>query len=303
MADYSTELFKVLNNADSGDFVPEILDENVTRDSINTSLIPFLVNEGVLQFDYRLVGTAGNSFSFTDVDNVSRHTIVEGVETGYRAISTNSRELTISGSGLAIQDTKESRQDVLRKLTQEFSPIIRDAIKDGMDEDIMSTILTSSNTKYVNDRANDNAVTATDVLTPSHIVDVATFFTTNNQIQGVGIVAPSVYGDLLKSGSLQEYSKAGDNFALRNGEVKELAGMPIAKSNYVTSVANSGSITVYSNVFLAKRALLFGWKLPVNITIEDDKMTLRSITTQGWTRYGVARKHLSNKRILVFKSA
>jgi N4-gp56 family major capsid protein len=192
------------------------------------------------------------------------HLLQEGIVPSASALSVNKIEATIAqyGDYASVSDllSMTGLDNVIEKASEQYGYAAADLIEQLIEPELVST----ATTDYVEDAANDAAVTAAMIPTLRDYVKEMvrlkkTFVKKHPKLDAYGVVLhPSHEFDLLGEsnvGGLIDSAKYGlaDAKALMQGEVGKAYGMRFFVSDAMTSAANASSVTVCRDLIIGEQ--------------------------------------------------
>lgn len=209
---------------------------------------------------------------------------------------------------------------VLENLAELFGKAAAETVEDL----IVAELDSAAAIQRVNDRANDNAIVAGDVLNHKEIIEAmisqkVAFIGPHEMGDYMGVIHPSCQYDLLidtQSGAWYDLNKFNPGpqaqEKILKGEFGKLYGCRLLVSDKMTAATNSGSVSVKKSYIIGEEAFgvveLDGNS--IKMIIKDNKSggvanPLEQFSTVGYKIHGFAAKFLeaSSKRVVQIRSS
>jgi hypothetical protein len=97
---------------------------------------------------------------------------------------------------------------------------------------------------------------------------------------GAVIMHSKPYGDLLKTGAIQNQYQSGMD-VLKSGMISTISGLPIIVSDLVTTGTVSTSITTYNTYIIGPKALGLFYQREVNVEFDRDILKLSDVISSN----------------------
>lgn len=208
---------------------------------------------------------------------------------------------------------------VLQNLSERFGRAAAETIEDL----IVAELDASGFVQRVNNRANDDAIVAGDILNHSELLEAVisqkiAYIGPHEMGAYMAVLHPSCQFDILNetaTGSwvdVNKYAGPESQGKILRGEFGQLYGMRMLVSDKMTAAANMSSVSVKKNYVIGEEAFgvveLDGDS--IEMIIKDHKSggvsnPLEQFATVGYKIHGFAAKYLdaSSKRVVILKSS
>jgi N4-gp56 family major capsid protein len=254
--------------------------------------------------------------------NSSTSALTEGTAPSEIAFTTANVTATVSQYGQfskvsdLLSDT--AIDPVLESLSERFGRAASETIEDL----IVAELDAQAFIQRVNNRANDDAIVAGDVLNHKELIEAmisqkVAYIGPHEMGNYMGIIHPACQYDLLsdtQTGSWLDVNKfvEGQQAKLLRGEFGQLYGIRLAVSDKMTAAANMSSVSVKKSYVIGEEAFgvveLNGDSM--SMIIKDHKSggvsnPLEQFATVGYKIHGFAAKYLdaSSKRVVQIRSS
>lgn len=235
--------------------------------------------------------------------------LTEGTTPNETLVSAQNVTATIAQYGQYTKVSDLFEMTAIDPVLENHSELLGEAAAETIEDLIISELDANGSVQYVNDRANDNAVTASDVLVMKELIEAKLTLKVDrvppHKIgKYVAVLSPSCEYDLeveKNQGGWLDISQFAlrDTDNIKNGVLGDAYGIRFFSSDKMTTVANSSSVNVYKNYMLGSRP--FGVveldAKNVQMIIKDNKSggvsnPLELFSTVGYKIPGFVAKYL-----------
>lgn len=262
--------------------IPEVWAEDIEMKAQPQRWMRQLEGPGILVVNTDLLDAPGDIVHIPKLNDLTPATtpIGETTELDPEAMSDDEITLEPDEYGKAVEITRKLMRRWYRKSMEKVTEALANSLAQGEDVNIITAAIAGASLENFPDETFTTVddITASDIFIPEQLARASTLLDNANAPgeDRFAVIHTVQKGALLRDEQFIDASKYGDNRVVLRGEIGEYLGIRILATTNIPSAVNSGTVTYYKGLLLAKRSLAYALK--ANPDYEDDYQILKRTT-------------------------